>query len=184
MSCFLIEFVPPNSILQRLPQKKIVWYFIQREWQLRRGNSRRKSLWSGKSTYFVGIFGGWCQVAARTYLLKHHYSPRKDWVAFSCQRGVSHFLGGLFSHFLSLIPFPNPPLAGSLFHSRASQWECWLKIHAQKVSEKPFVSFLPGPVRMVPMWEGGGATKPMGKSKSGCDQVPATLFIHFTHWSG
>ena len=24
---------------------------------------------------------------------------------------------------------------------------------------------------------------PMGKSKSGCDQVLATLFIHFTHWS-
>ena len=50
---------------------------------------------------------------------------------FSCHRGRFSFSASnsILKSFL----------AGSLFHSFASQWECWLKIHAQKVSDKPFV---------------------------------------------
>ena len=70
------------------------WYnSLTREWQLRRGNSSRKSWWSGKSTYFVGIFWGRCQLAVSTYLLKHDYSARKDWAdSVSITSTISHFL--------------------------------------------------------------------------------------------
>ena len=42
--------------------------------------------------------------------------------------------------------------------------------------------FLAGPSQNGSHVRGWGGV-PMGKSKSGCDQVLATLFIHFTHWS-
>ena len=162
------------------------WYnSLTREWQLRRGNSSRKSWWSGKSTYFVGIFWAPCQLAVSTYLLKHDYSARKDWAdSVSITSAVSHFLPercslDRFSASLSRASGLGKLTKCSSAHvppwiySRSftglflcSQWECWLKIHAQKVSDKPFVSFLPGPVRMVPMWGGWwGAGGALGQIK-------------------
>ena len=182
------------------------WYnSLTREWQLRRGNSSRKSWWSGKSTYFVGIFWAWCQLAVSTYLLKHDYSARKDWAdSVSITSAVSHLpprcsLLDRLPAWLASRNWLGTPTRCSSAHF--PPWILFLKLHraiplftvrvliknsCSKGFWQTLCQILAWPSQNGSHVRGGGGWgvgAPMGKSKSGCDQVLATLFIHFTHWS-
>ena len=116
---------------------------LTREWQLRRGNSSRKSWWSGKSTYFVGIFWAWCQLAVSTYLLKHDYSARKDWAdSVFITSAVSNFLPARCSsaHFPPWILFLKLHRAVPLFTMRVL-----IKNSCSKGFWQTLCQFLAGP---------------------------------------